>query len=273
LVATTAESNFMSRVKAETVLITGASSGIGLELAKCFAADKSDLVLVARNRAALEKLSAELQAAHGIQVRILTADLARPETPQKIFEELFAQKISVDILVNNAGFGLHGAFGDLPLLEQLEIIQVNVTALTGLTGLFLPGMIQRRCGGILNVGSVAGFLPGPYMAVYYASKAFVLSFTEALAAEVSGTGLNISVLCPGPTQSNFGNVARRGQARRVERPKMSAQVVARIGHQKFRAGKTVIVPGITNKLLVFSPRLAPRKLARSVIKRYNRIKA
>jgi uncharacterized protein len=261
----------MSSVNAETVLITGASSGIGLELAKCFAADKSNLVLVARNRDALEKLSAELQSAQGIQVRVFPADLSLPETPQRIFEELSAQKISVDVLVNNAGFGLHGSFVNLPLPEQLDMIQVNMAALTALTGLFLPGMIQRRCGGILNVGSVAGFLPGPYMAVYYASKAFVLSFTEALAAEISGTGVNISVLCPGPTQSNFGNVARRGKARQVERPKMSAQLVAQIGHQKFRAGKTIIVPGITNKLLVFSPRLVPRKLARGVIKRYNNI--
>jgi uncharacterized protein len=262
----------MSSAQAETVLITGASSGIGWELAKCFAADKSNLVLVARNRAALEKLAVELQAAHGVQVRVLAADLSLPETPRRIFEELSAQNISVDVLVNNAGFGLHGGFVNLPLSEQLEIIQVNVTALTALTGLFLPGMIQRRRGGILNVGSVAGFLPGPCMAVYYASKAFVLSFTEALAAETSGTGLNISVLCPGPTHSNFGKVARRGQARQVERPKMTAQVVARTGHQKFRAGKTIIVPGITNQLLVFAPRIVPRKLARGVIKRYNSIK-
>jgi short-subunit dehydrogenase len=262
----------MSSAKAETVLITGASSGIGWELAKCFAADKSNLVLVARNRDALEKLAVELRAAQGVQVHVLAADLSLPETPSRIFEELSAQNISVDILVNNAGFGLHGGFVDLPLSEQLKIIQVNVTALTALTGLFLAGMIQRRRGGILNVGSVAGFLPGPYMAVYYASKAFVLSFTEALAAETSGTGLKISALCPGPTHSNFGNVARRGQARRVERPKMTAQLVARIGHRKFRAGKTIIVPGITNQLLVFAPRITPRKLVRGVIKRYNRVK-
>jgi uncharacterized protein len=256
----------------EVVLITGASSGIGLELAKCFAADKSDLVLVARNTEALEKLAKELQGAHGIKVRVMTADLSLPEVPKRIFHELSAQNISVDILVNNAGFGLHGEFVDLPLARQLEIIHVNITALTELTGWFLPGMIQRRRGGILNVGSVAGFLPGPNMAVYYASKAFVLSFTEALAEETSGTGLNISVLCPGPTESNFGQVARGGRPRQVERPKMSAQTVARVGHLKFREGKTIIVPGISNKLLVFSPRIAPRKLARRVIKRYNHIK-
>jgi short-subunit dehydrogenase len=164
---------------------------------------------------------------------------------------------------------LHSEFLNLSLPRQLEIIQVNITALTELTGLFLPGMIQRRRGGILNVGSVAGFLPGPNMAIYYASKAYVQSFTEALAAETSGSGLNISVLCPGPTESNFGNVARGGKARRVERAKMSAQAVARIGHRQFRAGKVVVIPGIANRLLVFLPRMLSRSLVRSVVKRYN----
>ena len=255
----------------EVVLITGASSGIGLELAKCFAADKANLVLVARSREALEKLAAELRAAHGIDIRVLIADLARPEAPQKIFEELFAQKIAVDVLVNNAGFGLHGEFAELSLARQLEIIHVNITALTELTGLFLPGMLQRRRGGVLNVGSVAGFLPGPYMSVYYASKAFVLSFTEALAEETTGSGLKISVLCPGPTTSNFGNVARGGKPRKVERPKMSAQIVAQTGHRGFRAGQVIVVPGLSNQLLTFAPRITPRRLARRIIKKYNRI--
>src|ERR1700722_8607646 len=217
----------------EVVLVTGASSGIGWELAKCFAADKSNLVLVARNRDALEKLSAELQAAHGIQVHILAADLSRTETPKRIFQELSAQNITVDVLVNNAGFGLHGEFVDLPLPGQLDIIHVNITALTELTGFFLPGMIHRRRGGILNVGSVAGFLPGPNMAVYYATKAFVLSFTEALAAELSETNLKISALCPGATETNFGKVARGEKVRALKMSKMSAQAVARIGHGDF----------------------------------------
>ncbi len=259
------------QTSSEVVLITGASSGIGWELAKCFAADKSNLVLVARSREPLEKLAAELRAAHGIEVYVLIADLARPEAPGKIFEELFAQKINVDVLVNNAGFGLHGEFAELSLAQQLEIIHVNITALTELTGLFLPGMIKRQRGGILNVGSVAGFLPGPYMSVYYASKAFVLSFTEALAEETDGTGLKISVLCPGPTTSNFGNVARGGKPRKVERPKMSARSVAEAGHRGFRASQVIVVPGISNKLLTFTPRIAPRRLARRVIKKYNRI--
>src|SRR5665213_1661640 len=167
----------------ETVVITGASSGIGLELAKCFAADGCKLILVARNTEALEKLAEELRQKNKIEAIVLTADLSLLETPRRIFKELSAQKISVDVLVNNAGFGLHDEFVKLPLQRQLEIIQVNVAALTELTGLFLPGMIQRKSGGIINVGSVAGFLPEPGMAIYYASKAFVLSFTEALAGE------------------------------------------------------------------------------------------
>ena len=260
----------MKTASPETVLLTGASSGIGLELARCFAADKSTLVLVARTTDALEILAAELRREHGITVHVLTADLSLAESPQKTHSELVGRGIVVDVLVNNAGFGLQGDFASLSLSKQLEIIHVNITALTALTGLFLPGMLQRKRGGILNVGSVAGFLPGPYMAVYYASKAFVLSFTEALAEETAGSGVTINVLCPGPTESNFGMVARGGQARPIQTPKMSAEAVARQGHQKFRAGRVVAVPGSLNRLLAFAPRVAPRSLARKLVKRYNR---
>jgi short-subunit dehydrogenase len=254
---------------AETVLITGASSGIGLELARVFAAEGSNLILVARNLDALEKLATELASHHQVQVRSLRADLSRPETPARIFAELAGLGVRVDVLVNNAGFGLQGEFLRLSLPHQLEIIQVNLTALTHLTGLFLPAMIQRGSGGVLNVGSVAGFLPGPNLAVYYASKAFVLSFTEALAAETSGTGLKISVLCPGPTESNFGLVARGGQPRPFERRKMSARAVAQAGLRGFRAGRVVVVPGAANRVLAFLPRILPRRLARWGVKRYN----
>jgi short-subunit dehydrogenase len=259
----------------ETILITGASSGIGLELARCFAAeqfanDNGRIILVARNTPALESLAAELRRDWKVEVTVLTADLSLPETPKRIFAELSAQKITVDVLVNNAGFGVNGSFADISLQRQLQMLQVNITALTELTGLFLPGMIQRKRGGILNVGSVAGFLPGPGMTVYYATKAFVLSFTEALSEELLGTGLTVSVLCPGPTESNFGSVARGKKVRQLKTSKMSAEAVAVYSHRAFRNGKVTAVPGMQNKVFVFLNRFSPRWVPRKIIKIYNR---
>jgi uncharacterized protein len=259
----------MGATNSETVLITGASSGIGLELAKCFAADGCRLILVARNSPALEKLAGELRRAHGIETRVMTADLARPETPERIFEELRAADIAVDVLVNNAGFGLQGAFVDLPHPRQLEIIHVNIGALTGLTGWFLPDMIKRNRGGILNVGSVAGFLPGPNMAVYYASKAYVNSFTEALAGELSGTGLTVSALCPGATETNFSAIARGQKVERSRTTKMTAEAVARYGHRAYRNGKVTAISGLPNRVLVFLIRFAPRAMVRKIMNSYN----
>jgi hypothetical protein len=253
----------------ETVLITGASSGIGLELAKCFAADGCKLILAARNQDALEKLAEELRRENKIEAIVLPADLSLPETPKRIFRELSAQKIFVDVLVNNAGFGAIGTFTELPLERQIEMIQVNVTALTELMRLFLPEMIQRRRGGILNVSSVAGFVPGPGMAVYYATKAFVLSLTEALAAELEGTGVKVTALCPGPTPTNFGNVAGSKKVRLIRVPGTSAEKVARDGHAAFRRGQTIAVCGLQNKFVVFLARLMPRKLIRKTVRKFN----
>jgi short-subunit dehydrogenase len=260
----------MNAANSETVLITGASSGIGLELAKCFAADGCRLILVARNQEALEKLAEKLRRKNKIEAVVFPADLSLPETPKRILKKLTAQNIFVDVLVNNAGFGAHGAFVEMPLPRQLEMLQVNIVALTELTGLFLPGMIERKHGGILNVGSVAGFVPGPGMTVYYATKAFVLSFTEALAEELAGSGLKISVLCPGPTESNFGNVARGKKVRQVKTGKMSAAAVASHGHRAFRDGKVTAVPGFQNKVFVFLNRILPRPFPRKMVKFYNR---
>ena len=253
----------------ETVLITGASSGIGLELAKCFAAEKSNLILVARTTAALEKLATDLREQFQIQVHVLTADLARPESPQKIFDELGRAGQVVDVLVNNAGFGLQGNFLELSLERQLEILQVNQTALTALTGLFLPGMMARNRGGILNVGSIAAFQPGPGMAIYFASKAYVQSFSEALAAELSETRVAVSVLCPGPTSTNFGKVARGDKVRRRKLPGMTATDVAKLGHAKFRQRQVVIIPGLGNKLSVLLVRFIPRGVLRKLVKYFN----
>jgi short-subunit dehydrogenase len=258
--------------KSEFVLVTGASSGIGLELAKCFAADQSHLVLVARNTAALEDLAAELRQRHGIRAEVIGADLARPESPQWIFDQVQGRGLSVDVLVNNAGFGLHGTFAELPLARQLEIIQVNNAALVALTGLFLPAMLARRHGGILNVGSVAGFLPGPRMAIYYASKAFVQSFSEALHEELRGSGLSVTNLCPGATDTNFSRVARSYQSRELQASKMSAADVAKSGFQAFRRNQCVHVPGMQNRVLAQLPRVLPRAVVRRAVGRYNRVK-
>lgn len=256
----------------ETVLITGASSGIGLELARCFAADKSRLVLAARNVPALETLAAELRAQHQITVEVIGADLAKPETAQDIFDQLKGRGVMVDVLVNNAGFGLHGSFAKLPLGRQLEIIQVNNLALVALTGWFVPGMIERGRGGILNVGSVAGFMPGPQMAVYFASKAFVLSFSEALSEELRGTGVSVTNLCPGSTETNFFRVARSYQVREMQSARMSAAEVARSGHRAFRAQRCLDVPGIKNRAVVQLPRILPRAVVRKAVNQYNRLK-
>jgi hypothetical protein len=258
-----------SSANSETVLVTGASSGIGLELVKCFAADGCRLILVARNQDALEKLAEELRSKNKIEAIVLPADLSLSETPKRIFQELSAQKVSVDILVNNAGFGAIGAFAQLPLDRQIEMIQVNITALTELTGLFLPGMIERRRGGILNVSSVAGFVPGPGMAIYYATKAFVLSFTEALATELEGMGVKVTALCPGPTPTNFGNVAGSKKVRLIRVPGTSAEKVARDGHAAFRRGRTISIPGLQNKFVIYLVRLMPRKLIRKIVRKFN----
>jgi len=262
----------MNAANSETVLITGASSGIGLELARCFAADGCRLVLLARNTEALETLAKELRQAHKIETLVLTADLSRPETPARVFKELQGRGIMVDVLVNNAGFGANGAFAGLPLQRQLEMIQVNITALTNLTGLFLPGMIERRLGGVLNVGSLAGFLPGPGMAIYYASKAFVLSFTEALAEELTGTGVTATALCPGPTATNFGNVSHGQKMRRLNTPKMSAATVARHGHRAFRKGRWLAIPGWQYRFLTLLVRILPRRCVRKLAGLFNRTK-
>ncbi len=256
----------------ETVLVTGASSGIGLELAKCFAADGSRLVLVARKGDALEALASELRKAHKIQAQVITADLAHPEAPPRLLAHLQSAGLKVDVLVNNAGFGAQGKFVELPLGRQLEMLQVNITSLTHLTGLLLPGMVERRRGGILNVASTAAFQPGPGMAVYYATKAYVLSFTEALAEELAGTGLTVTASCPGPTATNFGAAANMRNLGGVRKVSMSAEAVARISHRAYRRRRVVVITGRRNQFPAFLTRLFPRVMVRKVTKRLNGVR-
>ncbi len=249
----------------ETVLITGASSGIGLELAKRFAADKCNLILVARSQDKLDSLAAAMRQEHGIQVLVLAKDLANPAAPQEIFDQLTAQGIIVDVVVNNAGFGSVGTVAELPIDRQLDMVQVNVVALMLLARLFLPGMIQRGRGGVLNVGSTAGFQPGPGMAVYYATKAFVLSFTEALAEELAGTGVGATCLAPGPTETGFGADSGMGETLIFKLGMMDAATVARIGYRAYRRRKPLVISGWTNRIGAFLVRLAPRALVRKVV--------
>ena len=225
-------------MSSETVLITGASSGIGLELAKCFAADGCRMILVSRKADALETLATQLRTEHKVQAQVFTVDLAEPEAPVRLASRLEKAGIRVDVLVNNAGFGAQGKFAELDLQRQLDMVQVNVTALLHLTGLLLPAMIKRREGGILNVASTAAFQPGPGMGVYYAFKAFVLSFTEAIAEELTGTGLKISALCPGPTVTNFGKAAG-GKFRPIaSKVAMSRQVCGAHRSPRLPSGKS-----------------------------------
>src|SRR6266850_2888803 len=252
-----------------TALITGASAGLGAEYAKLFAADKHDLILVARRRDRLETLARELTASQGVKARVVPADLGAADGATRVIEEVTRLGVDVDFLVNNAGFGTSGAFAELELARQLEMIQVNVTSLVTLTRAFLPAMLARRQGRILNVGSTAGFPPGPGMAVYYATKAFVNSFTEALAFELRGTGATATVSCPGATATEFGRVAGNGKSRLFKRGSMAAPLVAEAAYRAMLAGKVSVVHGVRNKVLIQSQRLAPRAAVRAIAARLN----
>jgi uncharacterized protein len=246
-------------------LITGASSGIGLELAKLFARDKNNLVLVARRGDKLSQIAIELNKEFGTSVKTIAADLTRPEAPGAIFEELKEAGIVVEILVNNAGFGQYGTFADVGWEESLGQIQLNITALTHLTKLFLPAMVQRRTGRIMNVASTAGFQAGPGMAVYYATKAFVISFSEALAYELQDTGIKVTCFCPGPTDTGFQSRAQIEESRLFKQVgPMDAKAVARDGYIALTQGKTLAISGFRNWLVAESVRFAPRRMVTAI---------
>ncbi|MET0313272.1 MAG: SDR family oxidoreductase [Hansschlegelia sp.] len=247
-----------------TVLITGASSGIGVELARLFAANGDSVVLAARREDRLKALAEELAAKHGVAASAIPADLAKPDGAKALAIEVGRKGHVVDVLVNNAGFGLRGSFAALSFDRQLEMVQVNVMAPTALAGLFLPGMLARGRGGILNVASLAAFQAGPDMAVYYASKAFLLSFSEALYEETRGTGVSVTALCPGPVPTEFAKVADLEGASLFKRGVVSAEEVAKAGFDGFQAGRAIVIPGALPKLGAFSTRFAPRGVARRI---------
>ena len=253
------------------VLITGGSSGIGRELARLFAADGMPLVLVARGASELARTADELRQVHQAEVTTIAADLSVPAEIERLVERLGTAGVEVEILVNNAGFGGGGPFARSRLADDLGMIAVNVSAVTQLTRLLLPAMLERGRGRILNVGSTAGFQPGPFMAVYYATKAYLLSFSEALAEELAGTGVTVTTLCPGPTDTGFARRAGILTTRLFRSASvMSAAAVARAGHAAVLRGDRVVVPGLVNKAVSQAGRIVPRRLLARVAAKLNR---
>ncbi|MDZ7630790.1 MAG: SDR family oxidoreductase [Gemmatimonadaceae bacterium] len=251
-----------SRAPRPVCLITGASSGIGADLAHCAAADGFDLVLVARRITALADVARVCEKKHDVKVTIIQSDLADPTACRVLAAELRARQLPVHTLINNAGFGASGSIASIAVETQLNMIQVNITALTELTRRLLPGMLERGSGAVMNVASTAAFLPGPGMAVYYASKAYVLSFTEALAEELRGTGIGVTALCPGPTATEFGAVAGMSESKLFKQRgiQLTSAEVARAGWDALLAGERIVIPGFANKVLIQSLRTAPRMI-------------
>ena len=248
-----------------TALITGASGGIGYELAKLFARDHYNLVLVARSSEKLSHLADELQRQFGISAKAVTLDLAVPSAPQALFDQLQREGVAVDILVSNAAYGASGEFSEIPLEESLGQIQLNVTALTAMTRLFVGPMLARKSGRIMNIASIAGFQAGPLMAVYYASKAYVISFSEAIANELSGSGVTVTCFCPGATDTGFQKRAAIEDSPLFRRLRpMDAKTVAADGYRAMMAGKTLAISGFRNWLVAESVRFAPRKVVTAI---------
>ena len=244
----------------QTALITGASAGIGVDLAECFAREGYDLIITARSDSALQDVARRLIATHGVKVTPIACDLGAINAGAKLAADIAGRGLTVDVVVNNAGFGHTGAFGVEPIEPQLGMVDLNVRALTELTHIYLKGMLAKRRGGVLNVASTAAFQPGPLMAVYYASKAFVLAFTEALWEETRGSGVHVTCLCPGPTESKFHGRAGTDKTRLFSAAKpMTSMAVAKLGYNAFQSNKRVMVAGAQNKLLVAATRLTPRR--------------
>lgn len=253
-------------------VVTGASSGIGKELALECARDGYDLVLIARSRGALEAVAAGIRSATGRYCQILVSDLSNPAAPRQIFEQLGAQESQVEVLINNAGFGLLGRFWELSEEEQMRMVHLNVGALTDLTRLFLPGFISRGKGRIMNLASTAAFQPGPLMAVYYASKSYVVSLSAALHNEARSYGVTVTAVCPGPTVTEFAERAGLRNARLFKSGlAMTAAEVSRLGYAAMKRGKAVFVVGRLNTLTAFLTRFAPIGLAASIARRLQEV--
>ncbi|OIR05037.1 sulfoacetaldehyde reductase [mine drainage metagenome] len=251
----------------KTALITGASSGIGEEFAKLFAKDKINLVLVARSENKLKDLANELHEQFGVAVKVLAKDLSVLKQVEEVYEELQQQNISIDYLVNNAGFGDYNLFAESDWKKQEEMINLNIMALTKLTHLFLPAMVKNKFGKVLNVASAAAFQPGPTMSVYYASKAFVLHFSEAISNELEGTGVSVTALCPGAFESGFQKAASLEESRLVKGKKLpTSKEIAAFGYKHLMKGTRVCIPGTMNYIMANSVRFTPRSLVLKIVR-------
>ncbi|MFA7359605.1 MAG: SDR family oxidoreductase [Candidatus Kapaibacterium sp.] len=252
----------------KTALITGASAGLGVEFAKNFAKDGHNIVLTARRTERMEQLAEELMNKHSVDIKVLGKDLSNMNEVQSVFETLQRDNIHIDFLVNNAGFGDWGNFHESDWTKVEGMIDVNMKALTKLTYLFMRPMIQKGGGRILNVASMAAFQPGPLMAVYYATKAFVLSFSEAVNNEIKGTGVSITILCPGPTESEFQSAANLGKSKLFKHTRIpTAKEVADFGYREMMKGSLTVVPGFLNWLVVQSVRFSPRKFVLKIARK------
>jgi short-subunit dehydrogenase len=244
-------------------LVTGASSGIGYELAKLFARDGKNIIVVARSQDKLEELKTEIENKYGTNVRVLVKDLSDPNSPQEIYSELERENINVDVLVNNAGFAVYGMFAETDWGKESEMIQVNIISLTYLTKLFLKHMLENKSGNILNVSSLGGFLPYPWYSVYAATKAHVLHFSEALANELGGSGVSVTCLCPGATETLFWERSNSKDSRGGKGRLMDAAKVAVVGYKALKKGKVIAIPGLIYNFTPIAVRIVPRsRLAR-----------
>jgi uncharacterized protein len=249
-----------------TALITGASGGIGEALARQLAAEGHDVILVARSEGKLQTLATDLASKHSVKADVVTADLAETAAGTALAERLAGRQI--DILVNNAGFGDFGEFYKADPAKVSQMVNLNVATLTDLTRALLPAMVERKSGKVLNVASTAAFMPGPLMAEYYATKAYVLSFSEAIADELRQTGVTVTALCPGPVDSGFQSGADMHDSKLVKGKKiMSAETCAKLAVAGMNAGKPVVVTGLMNKLQAMSPRLVPRRFVPAMVRR------
>jgi len=247
-------------------LVTGATSGIGYEFAKLCAKDGYNLIIVARNQTKLNEIKTEFEKQFKISVLLIEKDLSKPGAAAELYKFLIENKIELKVLINNAGFGLFGKYYETDSAKESEMIQLNIVALTELTKLIVKEMVKQKSGYILNVASVAGFQPGPLMSVYYATKAYVLSFSQAIACELKDKGVVVSVLCPGATESNFFNAASMEESKLVKGKKLpTSKEVAEYGYKSLFEQKTVAVHGFQNKFLVFMGRLLPRKLLANIV--------